>query len=134
MILITIDFDNSQFIKITNIYNLRQYSQIYPYICIKPLQLTMFMELFVKKTDTRTEEKSLREIHQILEKSAIEWHAIDRINWSSHTYKPLAEFRIMHSKDEILLEFHVKKEGARAVYDYDAAACCYRLCQSFDRR
>lgn len=83
------------------------------------------MELFVKKTDVRTEDKSISEVHRILESSGIEWHAIDCINWNSHMYKPLAEFRIMHSEDEILLEFHIRKEGARAVYDYDAGSKPY---------
>ena len=84
------------------------------------------MMILVAKVAFATPEPSLQEVKQKFDEAAVAWHAIDQVNWASFPYHPLAEFRIMHSETEIYLQFHVREQGARATYDYDAGSSPYR--------
>lgn len=85
-----------------------------------------FMMILVAKVAFATPEPSLQEVKQKFDDAAVAWHAIDQVNWASFPYHPLAEFRIMHSETEIYLQFHVREQGARATFDYDAGSSPYR--------
>ena len=85
-----------------------------------------FMIILVAKLAFATPEPSQQEVKQKFDEAAVAWHAIDQVNWASFPYHPLAEFRIMHSETEIYLQFHVREQGARATFDYDAGSSPYR--------
>ena len=84
------------------------------------------MMILVAKVAFATPEPSLQEVKQKFDEAAVAWHAIDQVNWASFPYHPLAEFRIMHSETEIYLQFHVREQGARATFNYDAGSSPYR--------
>lgn len=89
------------------------------------MKLTIMM-ILVAKVAFATPEPSIEEIQAKFDESAIAWHRIDQVNWPDFPYHPLAEFRIMHSETEIYLQFHVREQGARATYDYDAGSSPYK--------
>ena len=85
----------------------------------------MLMTILVAKVAFSTPEPALEEVKAKFDEAAVQWHAIDVVNWPDYPYKPEVEFRIMHSETEIYLQYHVKEIGARATYDYDAGSRPY---------
>lgn len=85
----------------------------------------MIMAILVAKVAFSTPEPALEEVKAKFDQAAVEWHAIDCVNWPAYPYKPEVEFRIMHSETEIYLQYHVKENGARATYDYDFGSLPY---------
>jgi hypothetical protein len=83
------------------------------------------MTILVAKVAFATPEPSISEVQAKFDQAQIAWHAIDQVNWHEYPYKPLAEFRIMHSETEIYLQFHVRENGARATYGQDAGSRPY---------
>jgi hypothetical protein len=77
------------------------------------------MTLIVAKVAFSTPEPAIDEVIAKFDQAGIAWNAIDQVNWPEFPYKPEVEFRIMHSDTEIYLQYHVKENGARAIYDYD---------------
>ena len=77
------------------------------------------MTLIAAKVAFSTPEPAIDEVIAKFDQAGIAWNAIDQVNWPEYPYKPEVEFRIMHSETEIYLQFHVKEEGARAIYDND---------------
>lgn len=68
---------------------------------------------------------SIDEVKAKFDEASVEWHTIGTASWDTFPWVPFAEFRIMHSETEIYLQFHVRKEGARAVYGFDAGSKPY---------
>ncbi len=85
----------------------------------------LLMTLIVSKVAFSCPQPALTEVQAKFDQAGIAWHAIDCVNWASFPYKPLAEFRIMHSDTEIYLQFHVRENGLRATYDQDAGSLPY---------
>lgn len=85
-----------------------------------------FMMILVAKVAFATPEPSIEAVKAKFDEMAVEWHAIDQVNWPAFPYHPLAEFRIMHSETEIYLQYHVREQGARATFDYDAGSAPYK--------
>lgn len=79
----------------------------------------LLMSILVAKVAFPSPEPSLEAVKSRFEQAAVEWHAIDQVNWPAYPYKPEVRFRIMHSETEIYLQFHVRGNGVRATYDYD---------------
>ena len=77
------------------------------------------MTIIVAKVAFSSPAPSFEEIDAKFESESIEWNAIDKINWESHTWKPDVSFRIMHSDTEIYIQYKVKQDCVRAVYSYD---------------
>ena len=84
------------------------------------------MMILVAKVAFATPEPSIAEVQAKFDEAGIAWHAIDQLNWPSFPYRPLAEFRIMHSETEIYLQFHVREQGVRATYGYDEGSRPYK--------
>ncbi|MBQ0025228.1 MAG: hypothetical protein KBT00_05855 [Bacteroidales bacterium] len=80
------------------------------------------MTLIVAKVAFSSPAPEIKEVKAKFDEAGIEWNAIDKINWDSHTYKPEVAFRIMHSDTEIYLQYKVKENGVRATYGYDATS------------
>ena len=85
----------------------------------------MIMTILVAKVAFSTPEPALEEVKAKFDQAAIQWHAIECVNWPAYPYKPEVEFRIMHSETEIYLQYHVRENGVRATYDYDAGSRPY---------
>ena len=85
----------------------------------------LLMTLIVAKTAFSTPEPAIEEVIARFDEAGVAWNAIDRVNWPGYPYKPLAEFRIMHSETEIYLQFHVRENGVRATYGYDFGSLPY---------
>lgn len=83
------------------------------------------MTIIVAKVAFASPTPSVEEINAKFDSENIEWNAIDKINWESHTYKPEVNFRIMHSDNEIFIQYKVKQDYVRAVYDYDLESLPY---------
>lgn len=79
----------------------------------------LLLTLIVAKVAFSTPEPAIEDVITRFDEAGIAWNAIDQVNWPAYPYKPLAEFRIMHSETEIYLQFHVRENGVRATYDYD---------------
>ena len=79
----------------------------------------ILMSLIAAKIAFSTPEPAIEEVIAKFDEAGIAWNAIDQVNWPKYPYKPLAEFRIMHSETEIYLQFHVRENGLRATYGYD---------------
>lgn len=86
----------------------------------------LLMSLIVAKVAFPTPEPSIEEVKQTFDREAVAWHAIDQVNWPEIPYKPEVRFRIMHSETEIYLQFHVRENGVRATFDYDAGSQPYK--------
>ena len=86
----------------------------------------LLMTLIISKVAFSSPEPALSEVQVKFDQAGIAWNAIDCINWPEYSYKPFAEFRIMHSETEIYLQFHVREEGLRATFDYDAGSQPYK--------
>ena len=83
------------------------------------------MALIVSKVAFATPEPGIEAVIAKFDEAGIAWNAIDKVNWPGYPYKPLVEFRIIHSDTEIYLQFHVKENGLRATYDYDCGSRPY---------
>lgn len=86
----------------------------------------LLMSLIVAKVAFPTPEPSIEEVKRTFDREAVAWHAIDQVNWPEIPYKPEVRFRIMHSETEIYLQFHVRENGVRATFDYDAGSQPYK--------
>ena len=86
----------------------------------------LLMTLIVSKIAFATPEPAIEEVIAKFDEAGIAWNAIDQVNWPEYPYKPLVEFRIMHSETEIYLQFHVRENGLRATYDYDFGSSPYK--------
>lgn len=77
-------------------------------------------KLTVKKVVASCAEPSIEEIEQLFDKNQIPFQKIDVVDWPEvASYCPEVSFRIMHSEAEIYLQYVVRQEEVRAVYDYD---------------
>lgn len=83
------------------------------------------MSIIVSKVAFSSPAPSMEEVKAKFDDASIEWNAIDKINWDTHTYKPEVAFRIMHSDTEIYLQYKVKENGLRATYGFDAGSRPY---------
>lgn len=83
------------------------------------------MSIIVSKVAFSSPAPSIEEVKAKFDDASIEWNAIDKINWDTHTYKPEVAFRIMHSDTEIYLQYKVKENGLRATYGFDAGSRPY---------
>ena len=83
------------------------------------------MSIIVSKVAFSSPAPSMEEVKAKFDDASIEWNAIDKINWDTHTYKPEVHFRIMHSDTEIYLQYKVKENGLRATYGFDAGSRPY---------
>ena len=86
----------------------------------------MLMTLIAAKIVFSVPEPAIEDVIAKFDEAGIVWNAIDQVNWPDYPYKPEVEFRIMHSETEIYLQFHVRENGLRATYDYDAGSSPYR--------
>ena len=78
----------------------------------------LLMSIIVSKVAFSSPAPSMEEVKAKFDDASIEWNAIDKINWDTHTYKPEVHFRIMHSDTEIYLQYKVKENGLRATYGF----------------
>ena len=85
----------------------------------------MLMTLIVAKVAFSSPEPAMEDVQAKFDQAGIAWNAIDQVNWPAFPYKPEVEFRIMHSDTEIYLQFHVREEGVRGTFDYDAGSRPY---------
>ena len=86
----------------------------------------LLMTLIVSKVAFGKPEPSISEVKHKFDQAGIAWNEIARVNWPEYPYKPEVRFRIMHSETEIYLQFHVRENGARATFDYDAGSQPYK--------
>ena len=82
----------------------------------------LLMTLIVTKVAFSTPEPSIAEVKDRFDQAGIAWNDIATVNWPEFSCKPEVRFRIMHSETEIYLQFHVRENGARAVYGTDAGS------------
>jgi len=96
-------------------------------ICKKSLKfakLIVFI-LFMKRITVRKVNFSgscptIDDVESLFDANGIEFNSIDVVDWPQvASYCPEAKFRIMHSDDEIYLQYVVRQEEVRAVFDYD---------------
>ena len=85
----------------------------------------LVMSIIVAKVAFSSSAPSIDQVKAKFEEAGIEWNAIDKVNWNTHTYKPEVSFRIMHSDSEIYLQFKVRENGVRATYGFDAGSRPY---------
>lgn len=83
------------------------------------------MSIIVAKVAFSSPAPEIDAVEKKFEEASIQWNAIDKVNWQSHTYKPEVAFRIMHSDTEIYLQFRVRENGVRATYGFDAGSKPY---------
>ena len=83
------------------------------------------MTLIAAKVAFATPEPAIEDVIAKFDQAGIAWNAIDKVNWPEYPYKPEVEFRIMHSDTEIYLQYHVKENGLRATFGYDAGSRPY---------
>ena len=86
----------------------------------------MLMTLIAAKVAFASPEPGLDEVKAAFDRYGIAWNAVQCVNWAEFPYKPEVSFRIMHSDTEIYLQFHVRENGARATFGYDAGSSPYR--------
>lgn len=86
----------------------------------------LFMTIIVSKIAFSTPEPAIEDVIAMFDRESIEWNAIDCVNWPEYPYKPEVKFRIAHSDTEIYLQFHVRENGVRATFDYDAGSHPYK--------
>lgn len=77
------------------------------------------MKITVKKVAFVAAEPETDVIENAFESEKIEWNPIACINWPEFPCTPEVSFRIMHSESEIYIQYKVRQQGARAVYDFD---------------
>ena len=82
----------------------------------------LLMTLIVTKVAFATPEPALSDVKAKFDEAGIAWNAIEQVNWPEFPYKPEVQFRIMHSETEIYLQFHVRENGARAIFGYDVTS------------
>ena len=71
-------------------------------------------ELKVKKiSETITDAAA---VPALLDKENVAFQALDVVNWAAYPYKPDVKFRIAHTENSILLQYHVKEASLRAKY------------------
>lgn len=85
----------------------------------------LIMTILVAKVAFSTPEPSIEEVKARFDEAAVEWHAIDQVNWADFPYRPDVRFRIMHSETEIYLQYEVREDGVRATYGQDAGSLPY---------
>jgi len=59
------------------------------------------------------------DLSSYLDKSAVSFHRIDTVNWANYPYRPEAIFRIAHTGEAVLLNFHINEADIKAVCDRD---------------
>lgn len=79
----------------------------------------LLLTLLISKVAFLTPEPAIEDVIARFDEAGIAWNAVDKVNWPDYPYKPLVEFRMMHSETEIYLQFHVRENGVRAAYGYD---------------
>ena len=77
------------------------------------------MKIKVRKVIFADPEPEMGAVEAVFEKEKVEWNPIACINWPEYPCAPDVEFRIIHSESEIYIQYKVRQQGARAVYDYD---------------
>lgn len=82
----------------------------------------LLLTLIVSKVAFLTPEPAIEDVIAKFDETSVAWNAIEQANWPDYPYKPFVEFRMMHSETEIYLQFHVRENGLRATYGYDAGS------------
>lgn len=70
------------------------------------------------------------EVSSLLDNHGVTYQAIETINWTKdYPYAPVAEFRIAHTSDALLIDYRVTEDEVRAVEQIDGGhvwedSCC----------
>ncbi len=80
------------------------------------------MIIRVKKVLMAAVEPEIGAVEAAFENEKIEWVPISCVNWPEYPCAPEVCFRIMHSESEIYIQYKVRQQGARAVFDYDSGS------------
>ncbi|MDE6271168.1 MAG: hypothetical protein K2M12_10005, partial [Muribaculaceae bacterium] len=71
-------------------------------------------------------------VGRILDASGVKWHHIDNVNWpEEYPFQPVADFRIAHTGDSILLQYRVEEPTVRAVAATDNGRVWEDSCVEF---
>lgn len=88
-------------------------------------QTNTMKRIEVAKVSFDTAMPTIDQVEEMFERENVEFHAIDVVNWEAYPYKPEVKFRIVHSDDEIYLQYVVKEDNPRAMFDVDEGSQPY---------
>lgn len=77
------------------------------------------------------QEIKVENLSALMTEEGVEFHTIGQVNWDTYPYCPKARFRIAHTDDAILINYHVEEQSIRAKYGEDNDSVWTDSCAEF---